>query len=114
MYKIIINPKLSESDYVEHCMMWDKLENVFIDTSELKSVNDIVYCANLALSMPHKGFSLAVLEQISEIIDTPMYILEEIITTGDPGCCESICMRTDLSYELRKICFSLELTHRRF
>lgn len=112
MKKIIINPKLSESDYVMYCMIWDESENIFIDTSELESIEDIVHCANLALSMPQADFSLAILEQISEKKDAPMDILERIISTGDIGCCESVCMRADLNYKLRKICCSLELIHK--
>ncbi|MDL4616262.1 hypothetical protein [Citrobacter amalonaticus] len=112
MKKIIIKSDLNESDYAMYSITWDKEENVYIDTSNLKNMNDIVHCANLALSMPQRNFSMAVLENLAEIKNIPMDILEKIILTGDTGCCESVCMRTDLNYKLRRICGDLELAHK--
>ena len=112
MKKITIKSDLNESDYVMYSIIWDKEENIYIDISDLKNMNDIVYCAKLALSMPQSNFSIAVLEHLAELKNMPMDILEKIILTGDAGCCESVCMRTDLNYKLRKICGGLELTHK--
>lgn len=102
MKKIIIKPNLNERNYIIYSVAWDNSENIYIDISHLKNMNDIIHCAKLALSMPQSKFSLAVLECLAEIKNTPMDILEEIISTGDTGCCESVCMRTDLNYKLRK------------
>lgn len=113
MENIVINPNISKDDYLIHSITWDKSENVLIDTSKLENTDDIVHCAKLALSMPEMKFSLAVLEQLSEIKIMPMNVLEEIILTGDPGCCESICMRTDLNSNLRRMCSGLKLTHKK-
>lgn len=113
MENIVITPNISIDDYLVHSITWDKSENVLIDTSKLENIDDIVYCAKLALPMPDIKFSLAVLEQLSEIKIMPMNVLEEIILTGDPGCCESICMRTDLNSNLRRMCSCLELTHKK-
>lgn len=112
MEKIIVNPNLNENDYLMYCIKWDASENILIDISNLVSIDDIMRCTTLALSMPEKNFSLAVLEQLSELNSIPMNILKKIFSIGDRGCCESICMRPDLNNDLRRMCDDLQMDHK--
>ena len=112
MEKIIINPNLNENDYLMHCIKWDASENILIDTSNFVNIDDVVRCATLALSMSEGNFTLALLEQLSELNVMPMDILKKIFLTGDRGCCESICMRPDLNDDLRRMCGDLKMTHK--
>ncbi len=102
---------LTEEDFLNLSIEWDKTIDCYVDFSDVKDIKDLIHCAEIALAWPNKKLSFAILEYVAEQKEMPVGILRLILEVGDQGCKEAVCLRNNLDDKLILLCKKLDLVH---
>ena len=94
----------NDKKYHELSELWKANDDVSIDYPLWSSSYDIESISLKLLEKIPDEFSFVILEYIAELNNTPSNILEEILLSGDAACKVAVCLRSNLSDELRLIC----------
>ncbi|EHK0946867.1 hypothetical protein [Citrobacter farmeri] len=111
MIYIVITPDLTKEKWITFCNRWDNQSNISLDTSLINSREAIEYIAGIAFINKGRDLSLSVMANLAEKKLTPETLLEMIFDIGDQACKEAVCLRDDLSDDLKNKCISTELIH---
>lgn len=111
MIYIVITPDLTKEKWITFCNRWDNQSNISLDTSLINSREAIEYIVGIAFLNKGRDLSLSVMANLAEKKLTPETLLEMIFDIGDQACKEAVCLRDDLSDDLKNKCISTELIH---
>ena len=111
MKRFEVSPDVSRDEFLGLCADWDAAGDCFLCRIKFETERQVRSCANIAIDLANFSFSMAVLEEVAGAEITPFDILIAIFTLGDQGCIETICMRKNLSDEIKNLCNCMLLVH---
>jgi hypothetical protein len=108
--KVSIWPGLAPEDFLRLCDRWDQNESASLELP-IDTTAELLRTFNIAKGAYERQFARVVIEAIAEHPLTPQSVLKEILHFSDQAARETVCMRMDLSDEVRAQCTKLSLVH---
>ncbi|HEX7026079.1 MAG TPA: hypothetical protein VF268_02470 [Gammaproteobacteria bacterium] len=109
MRKIRVEPGITAEMLSDLANQWQQCDNVTLVMPDQLSGEEINYLFSLVLEILPMDFGFCVLQELAEREKVSEEILSIILSCGDRVCIESVCLREDLSSELKRVCESMSL-----
>ena len=110
--KIQISSVISAKRFQELCDLWDQNEFATLEM-KVQSSGDLDDILLFALRTPSRELVNVLIEAIAEHPLTTAESLKSILMQSDVAARETVCMRDDLSAELKSECARLHLVHKK-
>jgi hypothetical protein len=101
---IKIKSTITREQLLESAKEWDDSKNVALSIPEILSKAEIEHLFLMASQILPSEIGFCILHELAEKDEISQDLLSKIISIGDRGCIESVCLRKDLNPELRKLC----------